>query len=358
MYFDLTEEQKLLRDSLDAMLSNHVDGVGIIRQIDEGLSLDRDLWRKTQEMGLCAILVPENDGGVGMDLLTLAVIAESLGYSGALSPLVTHNLVALAIALAGTEEQKTTVLPELVSGEKIATIAINEGAGQWQPGRWAIAGDTLTGTKTDVINAQDAGYFLTGIAGGGLALVEREATGVKIEPVLSVDGTRSHAKLILEETPCTPLPGADAGLSQRLLDALCVMLAADACGAARRCAEMAVEYAKTRYQFDRPIGSFQGLKHQLANMVLEIEPCRPLYWYAAHALYCVPHDAAVAASRAQAHVPQIAVRAGRAAVEAHGGIGFTWEYPLHIWLKRAMFDYAYLGAPLVQRSRVAELLGW
>ena len=142
------------------------------------------------------------------------------------------------------------------------------------------------------------------------------------------------------------------------MDALYILSAADACGAGNRALAMAVAYANTRRQFDRLIGSFQGLKHQLADRVAEMEPVRYLVWYAAHAWDAIPEKRSYAASLAKAHASEVAVRTARAAVEAHGGIGYTWEYPLHIYLKRAMFNRIAFGLPMSHRARSAALAGW
>ena len=198
--------------------------------------------------------------------------------------------------------------------------------------------------------------MIVGLAEGKLGLVETGAAGVKIRTIDSLDRTRPIAEALFEEATCEALGGAQ--IADRLVDALLVLLSADACGAGRRAYTMAVEYAQTRTQFGQLIGSFQALKHQLANMAIDIEPCRPLYWYAAHAWDTLPDKRSRAAANAKAHVTEVAVKTARAAVEAHGGIGYTWEYPLHIYLKRAMYARTAMGLPTLHRERMAELAGW
>jgi alkylation response protein AidB-like acyl-CoA dehydrogenase len=148
------------------------------------------------------------------------------------------------------------------------------------------------------------------------------------------------------------------GASARVRDAGLVLLAADAFGGAQRLLEMSVEYAKTRQQFGVTIGSFQGLKHQLANLAVEIEPARGLYWYAAHAFDHVREESERTAALAKAHLTHVYMQAARDSVEAHGGIGFTWECDVQIYFKRAMFDRAFLGTPATHRERAAALAGW
>ena len=162
--------------------------------------------------------------------------------------------------------------------------------------------------------------------------------------------------MVFEGAPCELLPDAAAGT--RLRDAALVLLAADAFGAGSRLVDMSVEYDRTREQFGVTIGHFQALKHQLANMAVEIEPCRGLFWYAAHAFDHIQPESERSAAVAKAHITDCAMQIARDAVEAHGGIGFTWECDVQLWFKRVMFDRALLGTPSVHRERVAQLSGW
>jgi alkylation response protein AidB-like acyl-CoA dehydrogenase len=199
--------------------------------------------------------------------------------------------------------------------------------------------------------------IVVGVAGGDLVLVERSAPGVAIAPVGGVDRSRRLDVVGFDDTPCEALAEGRSA-APRLRDAGLVLLAADAFAAGSRLTEMSVEYAKTREQFGVTIGHFQALKHQLVDMAVAIEPARALYWYAAHAFDHLPREAERAAALAKAHVTDAALRIARAAVEAHGGIGFTWECDVQIWFKRAMFDRAFLGTPAEHRERAARLAGW
>ena len=172
-----------------------------------------------------------------------------------------------------------------------------------------------------------------------------------------MDQGRRIDNVHFEGTPCEALPdGVRAG--KRMRDVALVLLAADAFGGAERCVEMAVEYAKTREQFGVKIAHFQGLKHQLANMAVEVEPSRGLYWYAAYAMDHVADEAERSAALAKAHITDGFMQVARDTVEAHGGLGFTWECDVQMWFKRAMFDRAFFGAPSVHRSRAADLSDW
>jgi alkylation response protein AidB-like acyl-CoA dehydrogenase len=188
-------------------------------------------------------------------------------------------------------------------------------------------------------------------------LVEKAAGGVVVESMGGVDRGRRIDRVGFEGAPAEALPqGAEA--APRVRDAGLVLLAADAFGAGSRLVDMCVQYAKTREQFGVTIGHFQALKHQLANMAVEIEPARALYWYAAHAFDHIQQEAPRSAALAKAHIADRAMQIARDAVEAHGGIGFTWECDVQLWFKRVMFDRAWLGAPSVHRERAAKLAGW
>jgi alkylation response protein AidB-like acyl-CoA dehydrogenase len=219
------------------------------------------------------------------------------------------------------------------------------------------AGEKLSGTKACVPHAGRADLIVVCTAGPGLALVERDAAGVTIEPFEGVDRVRPLDQLTLRDTPCEALPGG-AEAAPRLRDAGLVLLAADAFGAGRRLVDMSVEYAKNREQFGVTIGHFQALKHQLADMAIEIEPSRGLFWYAAHAFDHIQDEAPRTAAIAKAHICDRAMQIARDAVEAHGGIGFTWECDVQMWFKRVMFDRAFLGQPSLHRERAAQLGGW
>jgi len=194
-------------------------------------------------------------------------------------------------------------------------------------------------------------------AGPGLWLVERGARGLEVSALQGIDGTRRVAAVKLDGTPAVKIAAGRAAID-RTRDAGLVLLAADAYGGARRCIDMTSRYARTREQFGQPIGAFQAVKHQLADIVTDVEPALSLWWYAAHAWDHIPDRAERHAALAKAHLTDLYDRAARVCTELHGGIGFTWEYDLHLWFRRAIFDRAYLGTAEYHRARAAELAGW
>jgi alkylation response protein AidB-like acyl-CoA dehydrogenase len=309
-------------------------------------------------MGVAGLVVPEEHGGAGLSVLDLALAAETLGYGGAPGPFLGHALASLAILLGGSDAQRKEWLPRLATGDALGTVALAEGEGIWQPEEWLLAGGTkLVGAKVAVPHPDLADLIVVGIAGGGLALVEAEAAGISVQETDGVDRARRLGTVAFDGAPCELLPeGQVAACGVR--DAGLVLLAADAFGSGSHLLDMSVEHAKTREQFGVTIGHFQALKHQLANMAIEMEPARGLLWYAAHAFDHIPEERERSAAIAKAHITDNAMQVARGAVETHGGIGFTWECDVQLWFKRVMFDRAFLGTPSVHRERAAVLAGW
>ncbi len=353
MDFGLSEEQRLLQETVARFLAHENEPAKLRERFDAEGDHDPAFWKGMAELGLAGLLVPEEHGGAGLLLLDAAVVAETLGHGAAPGPFLGHTLACLAIARGGSETQRKRWLPKLATGDLLATVALGEEGGRWLPEQWQLeAGARLSGEKRFVPSGRVADLFVVGTAGGGLALVEASAPGVEVEAYAGADRTRRLAQLRLEGASAEPLAGV--GAAGALCDAGLVLLAADAFGGASRCVEMAVAYAGTREQFGVTIGHFQALKHQLANMALEVEPGRALYWYAAHAFDHLPDEATRMAAIAKAHLTDRFMQVARDTVEAHGGIGYTWECDVQIWFKRAMFDRTWLGTPSLHRQRAAR----
>lgn len=350
MNFLLSAEQLEFQSTIQRFLDDRCPSTRLHELFDRG-EHDPELWASICELGLAGIGLPEAFGGSAMELIDLALVAESLGARATPGPFLGHTLAGLAIAWAGSDEQKAYWLPALASGEILATVAFAESSG-WQPEHWTLSGERLTGSKVHVPFAASAQLLVVGLANGGLAVVEQGAQGLQISNENAVDRTRPLSTLSFENTSAEQLLG-DAGVAARLRDAALVLLAADAFGGASRCVEMAVDYAKIREQFGQPIGQFQAIKHQLANMAVDIEPARGLYWYAAHAFDHIPADASRYAALAKAHLSERFLQVARDTVEVHGGIGYTWECDVQVYLKRAMFDFAFMGNPASQRARIS-----
>jgi alkylation response protein AidB-like acyl-CoA dehydrogenase len=358
MDFGLSEEQEMLQETVRSFIDGECPTPRLREIFDRGDGFDSALWKGLAEMGLVGLAIDEEHGGGGLELLDLALVQEVIGERGLPGPFMTHALAAHAVSLAGSAAQKKRWLPALVEGE-VATIALCEGADGWTPAQWRTRreGDRLSGVKAYVPHAAVARRFVVGLGGGELVLVEADAPGVRLEAVEGLDRSRPIHTVSFDATPCEPLEGrGDA--ADRLVDAGLCLLAADAFGAASHLVDITVAYAQTREQFGQKIAEFQAVKHQLARLGTDIEPTRALYWYAAHAFDHIESDRARSAALAKAHITDRAVEAGRMCVELHGGLGFTWECDVQIWLKRCLFDRAFLGTPSALRARCADLAGW
>jgi alkylation response protein AidB-like acyl-CoA dehydrogenase len=359
MDFGLSPEQKLLQETVRGFVANECPPTRLREIFDAGTGHDAGLWAGLAEMGIAGLVVPEAYGGAGLEVLDLALVFEVLGEGALPGPLLGHALGSLAIAEGASEARRREWLPGLADGTSIAGVAFAEEGNAWEPESWRthVSGEVLSGSKLFVPHADVAQRLVVGIEGGGLAVVERDAPGVKWEPQDGVDRTRPIFRVDFDGAPCEVL-GADPRLAARVRDAGLALLAADAFGAAVHLVDQSVAYAKTREQFGQKIGQFQAVKHQLARLGLDVEPTRALYWHAAYAVDHLPEEGERAVALAKAHITDRAVDAGRMSVELHGGLGFTWECDVQMWLKRALFDRAFLGTPEALRERCAALAGW
>jgi len=355
MYFDLTDEQKSLREMLTSFFEERFGAAQGVEAADTA-ELDRELWSEINALGLGGILIPEDAGGLGMGLLTLSNAAELCGMYAVPAPIVQNALAAWLIGNCGDDTQRQRWLEDLVSGSAIAAFALGEHAG-WLPKNWTGSSSSNAIMKQNVERASEADLLVVGLEGGKLALLPTSDAGATVTPIDTLDRSRPLADVTFDPKAAEML-AASPNITHKLIDALLITYAADALGAALGAQARAVAYAKERSQFGRLIGSFQAIKHQLADMSVDLEPARPLYWYAAHAWDADRLDAQRMAAIVKAHIGDIAVNAARMAIEVHGGIGYTWEYPAHLLLKRAMFGRAVMGMPALHRERAAALAGW
>ncbi len=359
MEFGLSEEQELLQQTLRGFIGRECPPTRLRQIFDTGIGHDRALWAALAEMGVAGLIVPETFGGAGLEILDLALVCEVMGEGALPSPFLGHALSCLAIAEGDSETSKSKWLSRLADGSVIGTVALCEESSSWEPESWRVrvSGGVLSGCKLYVPHADHSQILIVGVEGGGLALVEAGAPGVKCESQSGVDRTRPVFRVDFDAAPCTVLSG-DPRLAGRVRDVGLALLAADAFGAASRLIDMTIAYSKTREQFGRKIAEFQSVKHQIARLGLDVEPTRALVWYAAYAVDHLPDEGERAAALAKSHITDRAIHTARMAVELHGGIGFTWECDVQMWFKRVMFDRAFLGSPESLRERCAVLAGW
>ncbi|MEZ4330351.1 MAG: acyl-CoA dehydrogenase family protein [Myxococcota bacterium] len=359
MDFGLSEEQEMLRETLRGFAEKECPTTRVRELFDVGAGHDPALWSGLVEMGLAGLAVPEELGGAGLELLDVALAAEVLGWAGMPGPFLAHAIATQGILAAGSDADRSVILPAFASEGKIGTVALQEDDQAFAPADWQtrFADGRVRGEKAIVPHAAIADAFLVGVAGGRLAWVDAKGGGIAVEDMGGVDRARPIARVRFDGAPARLLAG-DAAASERTLDAASVLLAADAFGAATRLIELDVAYSQSREQFGQPIAQFQAIKHAVARMGTEIEPARALWWYAAHAIDRDHADASRQASLAKAHLTDRAMDTARQSVELHGGYGFTWECEVQMWFKRIMFDRAFLGTPEQHRERSARLGGW
>jgi alkylation response protein AidB-like acyl-CoA dehydrogenase len=361
MEFGLSEDQRLMQDSVGRTLEK-VSALDRVRKAaDAREAKAEDIWLALVELGVPGMLIGEAHGGMGLKLLDAALIAEALGRHVAPVPFVASAVMApLALMGAGSAKQQEALLPKLASGEAVAGVAISErAAGAREGGGVTAASGKLNGKALFVLDFGAADIFIVADKTGGLHLVEAGAKGLTKVQLTTIDLTRSVGELQFDNVAAEPLVSGDAKAAfRRMLDAGRVMLAADTLGAGWMMIDKAVAYAKERKQFGRVIGSFQAVKHMCAEMAAELEPGRSLVWYAAHAFDELPDEAPLMAAHAKAHLSEVGRFVARTATEVHGGMGFTDLLGLHYWFKRIGLDRQLLGSPERVRHEAAVLQGW
>jgi alkylation response protein AidB-like acyl-CoA dehydrogenase len=362
MDFGLSEDQLLFKTSLRRFLDAECPTTRVRAVMESAEGHDPALWRGLAEMGVAGLLIPEAHGGAGLELLDAALAAEELGRACTPGPFLAATMAAAAFAASDDDALRARWLPGLASGDLLLSVALPERLGEIDPAQPATRAQhgTLTGEKSLVPAAAVADALLVSAMdedGPGLWIVERSSPGVEVTALKGTDMTRRVDRFRFANAPAVKLAAGPAAAA-RARDAGLVLLAADAYGGSMRCVDMTRDYALTREQFGRTIASFQGVKHQLADLVTDLEPACSLWWYAAHAFDHVQDRAERHAALAKAHLADLYDRAIRTAIELHGGIGFTWEFDLHLWFRRAMFDRAFLGEAAYHRARAAALAGW
>lgn len=359
MDFALSEEQTMLQDSVRGYLESACPLEVVRAAAEAGVTQQPQLAAGLAELGVNGILIPEDQGGVGLGFLEAALIAEALG--GCVAPVgFTASSVMAPVALlrGGSPEQQDSWLPRIAAGEAVVGVAVTEQIGRRDTQGIEVQDGRLSGTAMFVLEGADASALLVADRSGALYLVDRG--DAEITKLLTIDRTRSVVELAFAGAPADVLPGSVASREPLLgaIDAGRIMLAADTLGAAQTMLDRSVEYAKERRQFNRVIGSFQAVKHMCAEMAAELEPCRSLVWYAAHAMSVMPDEARLMACHAKAHLAEVGRFVARTATEVHGGMGMTDLLGLHYWFKRIGFDRQVLGAPELVREEAAVAQGW
>jgi alkylation response protein AidB-like acyl-CoA dehydrogenase len=347
--FAFSPDQELLRGTTRAFLEEHVTPAVVRALWDEARGERDDLWKEMARLGWLGLTLPEAHGGSALGLLETAIVLDEMGRTASPGPYLETVVLARALGRAGTPAQQSRWLPAIAGGGARGTVALLDAELDWRPAavrtRAAAGPDglLLTGVKQWVPWAHVADVILVPAqAPDGLALflVDAGTAGLEISPVPAMDPGMRWSTVRLDGVRVSPAaridaPGGAAALLGDLLRWGAVGAAATMLGAARRCLDMSVEYAKVREQFGQPIGSFQAIRHRCAEMLLEVENAHAATYYAAWALDADAEDGELAASVAKAYVGHAARKVCGDAIQVHGGIGFTWEYDLHLYFKRA-----------------------
>ena len=360
MNFDFGPDQYMFRDSLRAFLDDQWSPAKL-RRLETGDGLDAELWAGLTALGLPAMLVPEAQGGLGLGFVDLALLLEEFGRALVPGPLVETLLATDAIVRFGAATQKAALLPAVAEGRCILTPATEAADGETVRAETAGGGWSLSGRMILVPYAAAAEFLLIAAQFGpagtpGLALVKPHGPGVTLRPHTLLDFTSRAYEVVLDSAPIAPddvlggAPNPDA--VQRLRDAGAMAAAAEMTGIAGKMLDLAVEYAKQRTQFGKPIASFQAIKHRCADMLAQVETSRTAAYYAAWALAAGSPDAARAVSMAKAFCGDATRFVCNETIQLHGGIGFAWEVDLHLFLRRAKaLEYAF-GDAAWHRERV------
>lgn len=368
MNFDFSDDQKMLKEQVSKFLSDKC-GYDVVRRVLESDELyAEDVWKGLVEMGLTGTAIPEEYGGLGLGALELCVVAEELGRVAAPVPFSSSVFLATeAIKLAGSEEQKQKYLPKLAAGEIIGTLAMAEGTNAPSPRtvKASLKGGKLTGTKMPVPDGEiaDIAVVLVNTGGSGdkalsLAIVELNGSGISKEQLKTIDPTRGHAALKFDGA-AAELMGAEGegwDLVRRVLDGAAVWTAFEQVGGAETAMWMARDYALERYAFGRQIGSYQAIKHKLADMYVKIELARSNSYYGAMMLNDNGAELVEAAAAARISATQAYIYAAQENIQTHGGIGYTWEANTQFFYRRAKLLALSLGSPLYWRERLVTQL--
>jgi alkylation response protein AidB-like acyl-CoA dehydrogenase len=370
---DLSSDQEILRDTTARFIQATLPLSGVRQLVDSETGPDASYIRRAAELGWWALLAPEDLGGGGVSdrpVLDAAILAEQRGRMLQPGPFIAGNVVVAALGAAGSEQHRSKVVPGLMSGEMAASWALADANGHWASEAGVVyrpegSGFALTGAKTLVQDADRADWLLVGAGGpDGPAqfLVAADSPGVTITPLAGLDLTRRFCEVALDGTfaeseAAVGAPGQADELLERQLQLALVLTVAESIGSMDAVFNLAVDYSRDRTAFGRPIGSFQAVKHQLADTSLLLEESKAVAAAAARAVAAAGDDAGEVASMAKAFVGDSGIDLAQTCFQVFGGIGYTWEHDQHLFLRRLTVDASLYGAPSWHRERICRLNG-
>jgi alkylation response protein AidB-like acyl-CoA dehydrogenase len=371
MDFDLSKPQKLLKESAREFLARECKPERVRALMETGTAHDDRLWQEIADQGWTGLLIPEEQGGLGLGLVEMAAVAEEMGRACLPGAFLSTLMAAALIERAGNAEQRTKYLEPIAAGELKATVALLEESAGWDMEAVKLAATrnpggnfSVTGKKLFVPDAEVCDLLIcVARDGDSLALlpVERGADGLSVSPMPAMDGTRkvyevSFDGVSLREADALGADGDTGGALRGALEVATTTLCAEMVGGMQWLLDTTVEYAKTRRQFGRAIGSFQAVQHQCADMLLMTESARSAAYYAAWTLTENDAGASVAVSVAKAYCSDAYREVGNRGVQVHGGIGFTWEHDLQLYYKRSKSSETLYGDATFHRERIARLV--
>ena len=367
MDFAFTHEHEELRQTVRRFMENESPEATVRKLMETEDGYDRKTWeRMASELSLLGLVVPEQYGGAGLGAVELAIAMEEMGRVLFCGPYLSGPVLAVAALLRASDDaSRKVILPGIASGKSIVTLAVTEAEGRWDLGSIAMratrdgAAWKLSGVKDYVLDGHLADAIIVAAkADDGLALfhVEGKASGLERSALPTLDLTRKLGRLTFSNAPARRISTGDATSPLNQVLALGVtMLAAEQVGGAQRCLELSTEYAKTRLQFGRPIGSFQAIKHKCADMLVETEFARSAAYHAAFAI-ADGEDVFEGAHLAKSYCSEAYFHAAAENIQIHGGMGFTWEHPAHLYFKRARASSILFGDPSEHRLALANIL--
>jgi len=368
--FAFSEEQDQLREFVRSFLDDKSPETAVREQMDTEVGYDEAVWNQmAEQMGLQALAIPEEYGGQGYGFVEQIVVLEEMGRALLCAPYFSSCVLAANTLLqSGDEDAKNAHLPGIASGETRAALAFTEENGRWDEGGITMQASgsadswTLDGTKMYVLDGHTANLLIVAARtdnGVSLFSVDADADGLTRTALATMDQTRKQAKLEFSGVAATLIGEDGAGWAalETVLDLAAVALAAEQVGGAQMCLDMAVEYAKVRVQFGRPIGSFQAIKHKCADMLLEVESAKSAAYYAGWCAAEMNDELPQVASLAKSYCSEAYFHAAAENIQIHGGIGFTWEHPAHLYFKRAKSSELLFGDPTYHRELLAQRIG-
>jgi alkylation response protein AidB-like acyl-CoA dehydrogenase len=361
MNFDFSDDLKQLRDQSRRFLTERCTSAVVRQSLDGEAAYAADLWREIAQMGWIGAAIPEEFGGAGLGYEGLCVLAEEMGRAVAPVPFgSTAYLAAEAILTAGSDAQRHDYLPKLADGSLIGCLALSEGNGNPEPAaiHARVVGGRLTGVKWPVADGGIADIVVVVACGEhrqpGLYIAD--LADVRRRDLRTLDPARNHARLEFDAVPVQPLDAGGWGAVQRVLDRAAILFAFEQVGGADACLQMAREYAQDRFAFGRPIGSFQAIKHKLADMYVALELARSNAYYGAWALGADATDLPLAAATARVSATEAFHLASKENIQTHGGIGFTWAVDCHLFYRRSKQLGLTIGSAPFWKDRLVDLL--